>query len=291
MQVTEVAATVVPVFALVAVGYVFGRLRSVELVSLTDIVVYLGGPSLVFYSLVTGTIPPAEVALLVGGTVFTVLGVGVVALGVCRLSGQRPGVLLLPAMFMNAGNMLLPLCLFAFGEPGLRRGVVVFATMTVLQATLGVMIASGRPDLRETFRLPYIHAVVAAAVVGRAGIELPAVVLRPLGLLADLAVPLMILALGIRLSTVRVLDWRKALFVTIARFGGGYAVACLFVYVSGMDGVARSTLLLASVMPSAVVNFVFAEKYGNESADVAAAVLATTAVSVVTTPLLLAFGI
>jgi predicted permease len=65
----------------------------------------------------------------------------------------------------------------------------------------------------------------------------------------------------------------------------------LFVTVAGLDGVARDCLLLASIMPAAVINFVFAEKYGKEAGSVATAVAVSTAVSLVTTPLLLAYGL
>ena len=59
----------------------------------------------------------------------------------------------------------------------------------------------------------------------------------------------------------------------------------------GLEGTARSCLLLGSVMPSAVINFIFAEKFASEPGDVATAVVASTLVSVVTTPLVLAFGL
>ena len=65
----------------------------------------------------------------------------------------------------------------------------------------------------------------------------------------------------------------------------------VFVFATGLDGVARSCLLLASVMPSAVINFVFAEKYANEPGSVATTVVVSTVVSLVTTPLVLAFVI
>ena len=44
-------------------------------------------------------------------------------------------------------------------------------------------------------------------------------------------------------------------------------------------------------MPSAVINFIFAENYGGEPGDVATAVVASTLLSVFTTPLVLAFGL
>jgi predicted permease len=289
--VEQILATVVPVLLVVAVGWLLGERLALDLRTLTELVLHLGGPALVFVSLLRGDVAGAEIVVLAVGAAVIVLGVGVVVRVGASVAGRQPGALYLPAMFFNAGNMLLPLALLAFGEAGLSRAVVVFATMCFLQSSLGVALASGRFDLGRMLRLPYFHAVVAAGLVRAGGFEVPAMLLRPLEMLGSLAVPLMLLALGLRLRSVRSPDWRAPLWVTAARIGGGYLVARLFVGAVGLEGTGRSVLLLASVMPAAVINFVFAEKYGEESSDVAAAVMVSTLVSFATTPLVLAFGL
>jgi len=287
----RVLETVAPVFALVAIGYGAGRMLHFDLRTITDVVVYLGGPALIFTSLMHGRLATADIAVVAAGAATIVIGVGTIVLVLAAAMGFRPGALYLPAMFMNAGNMLLPLSLFAFGEEGLRRGVIVFVTVAMLQSSLGVTIASGRPSLLEMFRLPYVYAVGAAFVLRASQTALPEIVDRPLSLLGEVAIPLMLLALGLRLRSVRVVSWRRPFLVALVRVAGGYGVALAFVTLVGVQGTSRACLLLASVMPSAVINFVFAEKYGNESGEVATAVMVSTLVSLITTPLLLAFGI
>lgn len=287
----EVAATVFPVFALAALGYVLGRFRRLDLASLTDVVVYVGGPSLVFTSLLDRTVSGRAVAELVLGVLVIVAAVGAMVRVAARITELDPAPLYLPAMFFNAGNMLLPLCLLAFGESGLAHAVVVFATMTLLQSTVGVTLASGRRNLGEALRLPYVYAVAAAAACRLGDLRPWPVLIAPLELAADLAVPLMLVALGVRLGGARIENWRAPALVSVTRIGGGYAAACVFVAATGLDGDARSVLLLASAMPAAVINFVFVEKYGGPSASVASAVAASTLVSFVTTPIVLAYGI
>lgn len=287
----EVLGVVAPVFLVIALGWVLGGLRRIEVHSLTELVVYVGGPALVLRAVAVGREPLLELFALGFGAAVVVVGVGVSVKVVAVATGRRLGALYLPAMFMNAGNMLLPLALFAFGEEGLHRAAVVFATMTLLQSTLGVLIASGRADLTEALRLPYVYAVAVGLLLRVTEFELPLVVDRPLSLMADTAVPLMLLALGLRLRSVKIPSWRNPLLVTFARIAGGYVVARIFVAFVPLDPISRSVLLLAAIMPAAVVNFVFAEKYGNESGDVAAAVFVSTLVSLVTTPLFLAFGL
>jgi hypothetical protein len=101
----------------------------------------------------------------------------------------------------------------------------------------------------------------------------------------------MLFALGLRLRSVRWVSWRAPILITLVRIGGGYLIAAGYVASVGLEGTARSCLLLASVMPAAVINFVFAEKYAAEPGEVAAVVAVSTLVSLLTTPLLLAFGL
>jgi predicted permease len=287
----EVLGIVAPVFMLIGLGWLLGSLRRIDVTSLTEVVVYLSGPALVFRALTHDRLELAEIGVLASGSLFIVLAVGGMVALAARGVGRRPGALYLPAMFMNAGNMLLPLSLFAFGPEGLRKAAVIFATMCLLQSTLGVAIASGRRDFREALRLPYIYAVAAAFGLRALDLAVPKLLERPIELVADTAVPLMLLALGLRLRTVVIGSLTRPLLITVARVGGGYAAASVFVWTMGIHDTTRAVLLLASVMPAAVVNFVFAEKYGNESGDVATAVFASTVVSIFTTPLVLAFGI
>ena len=229
MGTAAVVETVVPVFLLIVVGYLFGGIRRLDLFSLTEIVVYLGGPALVFTSLTSGTVDFGEVGRTAFGTVFIVSSVGTVLWAATRLSGVSAEGLYLPAMFMNAGNMLLPLALFAFGEAGLRDAVVVFATATLLQSSLGVAIASGRLRIDETFRLPYVYAAVLGLLFQYTGTQTPRLLLRPLELLAGLAIPLMLLSLGVRLRSIELSAWRRPLFAAVSRLGGGYAAGAVLV--------------------------------------------------------------
>lgn len=287
----SVIEVVTPAFVLVLMGFLFGRFADTDIASLTNVVVYLAAPALIFTSLASGPWINAEMGAMALGSLVLVLGVGLIVRLIAAFYALELGALYLPAMFMNSGNMLLPLSLFAFGEEGLRLSVVVFVTVAVLQSSLGVIIASGRLAPQEILRLPYVYAVAAAFAVHTWGIELSPSISRPVSLLGDMAVPLMLLALGLRLRSVEIHAWRQPLLVSLARIGGGYLVALAFIEFTGLSGVARSCLILAAVMPSAVINFVFAEKYANEAGDVATAIAVSTVVSLITTPLALAFAL
>jgi malate permease and related proteins len=64
----------------------------------------------------------------------------------------------------------------------------------------------------------------------------------------------------------------------------GFVLAAAF----GFTGPERIAFVLQCAMPVAVFNYVFAQMYDNEPAEVASLVVVSTLVSVFTTPLVLA---
>jgi predicted permease len=75
----------------------------------------------------------------------------------------------------------------------------------------------------------------------------------------------------------------------ILRLGVGFATGMAVVALSGVAGVTRNVILLYSLMPSAVITTIFAEKFGEEPELVAAIVFASTVASLIAIPIMLAF--
>jgi predicted permease len=277
-----------PVFGVVAVGWVFARLRAVDLASLTDVILYLTAPALVFHSLASRSLDPAGMLGVGGGVIVQSLVCGGAAWLVFRLLRVEGRGLYLAAMFPNTGNLGLPLALFAFGQEGLAAGVVVFTSITLIHYTLGLMIVSGSPHPGEALRMPLVHAAVLGVVAGLTGVAPPGPVMRAIELLGAAAVPLMLLSLGIRLRSVRLRRPGLALLAVVLRVGPGLGAALVWVALTGLEGPERGVVLLTGVLPAAVMNFVLAEAYDQQAEDVAGAILLGTALSVILIPVLLA---
>jgi predicted permease len=112
-------------------------------------------------------------------------------------------------MFSNGGNYGLPVVSFAFGDEALAYGTVFFLTGSVMTNTVGAFLAAaGRRSIRSAaksvLKLPAIYAIAAAAITVWTGVQVPAAVLRPVTLLSDAALPLMILVLGMQLERAAV---------------------------------------------------------------------------------------
>ncbi len=286
--VLTILATVVPVFAIMALGFLYSRFRPLPVRELTNLLFWILIPCLVLGSLGTQRIDPLEL-LDIGGSALIVLAVsGVFALALFFRRPERRAMIL-ASTFMNSANMAFPLALFAFGEAGLSRQVVFYVAVHVLHVTLGVALARGRGGVKEVFRLPLIYVAAIAVALAVTGTQLPAVVADPLNLVGKATIPLMLLLLGSRLGSARMKHLRLASLAAVSRIGIGFGAGVLAVYICDLHGLARATVLLGSVMPSAVFNFVLGERYGLFPELLATSVVFTTLVSIGTTPLALWF--
>jgi predicted permease len=93
----------------------------------TEIIVCLGTPFLVFTSLASRPLLAGDIAVLVSGVVIIFAGVGLLIRLYFLVFQFHSRGFALPALFMNAGNMGIPLALFAFGPPRHAAGNVVGA--------------------------------------------------------------------------------------------------------------------------------------------------------------------
>ena len=285
MELFQPLAPVIRVFLLIAAGFIFARWKKISLSSVTEIIVYLGTPSLVFTSLVSKPLYAGDLAILAGGIGAIYTGVGLlIRLYFAAFNFHSRGFAL-PTLFMNAGNMGIPLALFAFGEAGLQRASLLFVMCTFLQYSLGIYILQGRGNWAEIFRLPLIYATLAGLGFNLLHIKLPELLLQPLAMLGQATIPLMLISLGYRLHEVQSLQWGHALGGALVRVVGGFAAANLAVYLLGAQGVNRQVLLLYGALPAAVINFVLTEKYRQDPGLAASIVVISTLISLFSIPL------
>lgn len=284
----ELAAIIAPIFVCAGIGFAWARLRRpFESEFVTALVTMVGAPFLVFSSLTRLPLELAAVAEMAGAALLAFAGfalLGIAALKAARLSLRS----FLPALiFPNAGNMGLPLCLFAFNEPGLALAIVFFAVSSMLQFTVGVGIAAGSADPRRLLRLPLIYAVAAALAVMATGAPVPVWLANTAELIGGLTIPLMLFALGVSLARLQIGSLSRSLALSLVRIFGGAALGFGIGWTLGLSDAARGVLAIQSAMPVAVFNYLFAQLYGREPAEVAGMIVLSTLISFATLPALL----
>ena len=286
----KVFSTVFPVFFLLGLGWVFGRFKKIDLTTLTDVVVYVGSPCLAFAALSKSVLPPKTFGLIFLAGFDIILGMWVLAAVFLRFFRDDVKGLYLPIMFPNAGNMSMPLCLFAFGQEGLALAVIIFSVNALTHYTLGIAIISrGSENSREALKLPMTYTAIAGIVVSMMGWEVPVYIFRPIEIMGNAGIGFMLFSLGYRLVHVELTAYRLASAAAFLRIAGGFSLAWAATALLGIEGVPRGALILAFSMPSAVINFIFAQKFDRNPELVASTVWISTLFSLVTTPAVLTF--
>jgi malate permease and related proteins len=285
MELIKPLSPVIPVFLLVAVGFIFAHWKKISLTSVTEIIVYLGTPSLVFSSLASKPLYAGDIAVLSAGILIIFAGVGLLIRVYFFIFGFTSRGFALPTLFMNAGNMGIPLALFAFGQEGMQRATLMFVIITFLQYSLGIYILNGSGNWTEIFRLPLIYAALAGLLFNLGQIKIPELLLQPVIMLGQATIPIMLISLGYRLYQVESLQLGHALGGALLRIFGGFAAANIAVNLIGAEGVNRQVLLLYGSLPAAVVNFILTEKYRQDPGLAASIVVLGTFISVLTIPM------
>ena len=125
-----IIAIILPVFFIVAAGYIYARLRGetarADMGVLNRLSSDLFCPLLVFTALSGRDFSLADNGVLILAGFLIALGSGLLAWPVARMLGYDARSFVPPMMYNNCGNMGLPLALLAFGPSGLPAMVALF---------------------------------------------------------------------------------------------------------------------------------------------------------------------
>jgi predicted permease len=191
-------------------------------------------------------------------------------------------------MFNNCGNMGLPLALLAFGPEHFGAAVALFSISNLLHFSLGARITSAHAATRELLLSPLMVATLLGFASAASGVRPPELLLTGMKMLGDAMLPLMLFALGVRLTALHRSDIPMGLLGAVARPLAGLLVALPLAWALGLQGAARGQLILFGALPPAVMQYLLAERYGQEPEKVAAMILLGNALAVVFVPLALA---
>lgn len=284
-----VLEVVAPVFLLGAIGFAWVRAGfeyRVEFV--TRLAMTLAVPCLIFMALVETEISAAALVRVSAAALAAYAGLGLLFWAGFRLAGLEQRVWLAPTVFGNTGNLGLPLALFAFGEAGLGLAVVIFAVMAVLSFTIGLLVVTGGGSPWRAMKEPMVPATLLGALFLWQGWPVPDWIGNTLGLIGQMAIPLMLITLGVAVARLKPSGFLRPVAISVLRViactGAGWASGTAF----GLSGVPLAVLILQVAMPVAVTSYLLAEKYAADPDAVAGLVVVSTLLSVATIPLTLA---
>ncbi len=280
---------VAPILFVVLVGYFYARRKHTDMNSANAANIDVFVPFLILGVFSGQSIHIAEFKNLIILTAIITLVPGVLSIVLSRFLKIKWKTLAPTMMFKNSGNLGIPLLLLAFGEEYLPAILMMFIVENTLHFTVGYWILSPRGHVLSFLKQPIILATVAGIALSIIQVQLPEWMVTAFQLLGDIAVPLMLFALGVRLVHLDWSGWKTGLLGTVLAPLTGLIAVAPFIGFFDLTDQQRAMIWLFAALPPAVLNFLLAERYQQEPEKVASIVMFANTGSVFIIPAMLFF--
>ena len=283
----RIIGIITPVLLISAVGYGWGRYRRPDMTWINRLSTDLLFPLLIFSAMAARDFHIVDYLPLIGGGLAVMLGSGLIAWAAARLLGYNPHAFIPPMVFTNSANMGLPLTLFAFGAQMLPAAVALFMVFSLVHFTIGIRICAPHASLRGILKGPMLWAMLLGVLMSLFGLSLPDWLATSTRMLGETAIPLGLFTLGVGFSGFRVERWSIGIVGAFLCPISGLLVAWPLVKLLPLTPPMQALLLLYSALPPAVMNYIFAEQYKQDPAQVSAIVVGGNIASLIFIPLAL----
>ena len=279
---------IVPVALVAGTGFVLGRRLTLDQDTVARLSLYALTPALAFDTILNARIAVGEALTLTLAFLLTwAVTLAVSWLVARRWDDRTRRSVMASSTIWNSGNLGLPIALFAFGQSGLERALVVFLVGVIGTYILGPAVynsgAGWRGSLKAILGLPVLWAALAALLWRLSGVGVPLGLERGVHLMAQATLPLVLLSLGLQLGAAgRLSITPPMLFASGVRLILGPLSAFGICLLIGLHGQPLAVLVLSASMPTAVNALLLAREYGSDAQTVAGVVLLTTLGALVT---------
>lgn len=278
----------VPVFSLVLVGFLWKKQdHEYDIGFVTKIAVKLSLPCLMFVGLARADIDIATLSDVLLASVAAYAVVVVLVWLVIYAAGLTMRVYLPPIAFGNTGNLGLPLALFAFGDVGLSYAIVILAVMVVFSFTFGVWLLAGGGNPLYVLKEPMTIGTLLGIAFLVLDWHVPKVLFNSIDLIGQMAIPLMLMTLGVTIADLRLAHIREAVVLSVGKFVLCTLVGFIVGWSFALPPVALAVLVLQLATPVAVTSYLLAEHYKAAPDHVASWVVVSTLLSMAGLPLIL----
>ena len=285
--IAQIANILAPGMILACVGLIwFHKGPPFPVGFVTTLVINISMPALLFHTLSTSIVPIGALGKMVLATLIVhVVFTGLTVL-VLKVAG-KDWRLCVAHVVGNTGNLGLPVCFLAFGEEGLAYAVTFFAVQCVLMFSIGDAIYAGNASITRVLRSPILHAVWIGVLVRIMEWQTPEIILQSSQLVGQIVIPLMLITLGVSLAGMRASQLPTTLLWSGIRCAIATIIGFTVAASMGLEGVARGVLIIQTIVPVAVFNYLLATKHGRDSAEVSGLILVTHVGAIFYLPVLL----
>lgn len=301
--------TMMPIFALVLIGFLLDRKFHIDVKTLSKFMFYVVIPSFIFTNVYKTTFPAASTAMIAAIACFMVFCFLMANL-ISRLRHYDQGMVQScrnALMFNNTGNLGVALIILVFShDPFVVDGqtpylaeamvvqIIIFIVQSVLMNTLGLYQAGrGRlcaaDTLRVMFRMPMIYVLFAALLARYSGWNAQDFFLWPIMEMAGKALlPVAMVSIGAQLSQTHIHWLNKDVWIIsvlkmtlLPLFGLVLIYAANTLMPGTFTAVSAMVFLIYCAIPTAVNTALFAIEFHNNAEYATQIVMNTTALSAI----------
>lgn len=278
-----VVASLTPVFILISLGYLAGRLqwiRDAAVKDLSNLVFLLLIPALLFRTMSAVRFEQLDLRPVVAYflAALTLLAVSIVWRGFNRGSV----VMALAGTFSNMVMIGITLVQLAYGKEGQVTLLTLVSVHALILLTVGSIVlelavarearAGGQraPHVLETawsaFKGALIHPIplpiLSGLLFAQTGLTLPTVIDRPLQLLGSAFGPIALVLVGVTLArTPMAGHLRQALWISASKNLALPLLVGLCAWAMGITGLPLTVMVVAAALPVGANVFLFAQRY------------------------------
>ncbi|UYP19824.1 AEC family transporter [Rhodococcus sp. Z13] len=287
------------IFVIIAIGFMLGRLGTLGLEAqtvLSRLVFFVATPALLFDVLAS-----SDLSVIFSANLYiaaaTAFAVAILYFVVARIWLRRavPELTIgaLCAGYVNSANLGIPIAVFVLGDasivaPLLLFQIVVLSPIALTMLDLSTMRAgASRLDtLLAPFKNPIVVAAAAGLAIAISGWTPPEAVMEPFSLLGGASVPGALLAFGLSLQGVRVLEKgtsprRDIALASVLKILVQPVLAYLMGrFLFGLEDHALFAVVVVAALPTAQNVFVYASAYGRGMVLARDSALVTTLASI-----------
>jgi malonate transporter and related proteins len=299
-----VFGAVLPVFGLVACGYLAGRFGIVTQASshaLNQFVYAFALPAMLFIAVYRGSLEEILSGYFLLAVIAATLATAVVGFLLSHLSGAPPAdstMRALNASFANTGYLGIPLVTVAYGERAALPAALATVATNIVSFALAIVclelfVSPRRGGVRRALagvaRSPLIWPIALAVAFVAFEIKIALPVERFATLLAAAAGPCALFAIGLFVSQLSMragaaASWQTTVLKLVLH---PVLMALLVFYVLNVDPFWAKIAVVCASLPLGATAFVLAQRYKLLEAETSTGAVISTAASVITVSLIM----
>jgi malate permease and related proteins len=290
---------VLPVFLILAVGFIGHRVLNLDIKSISTAALYLMLPFLAFQTFYENELNMNYVYIVLF-CILLLFGLIVISFIAGKMTNRpqsKTPAFVLAGAFMNSGNYGVPVILFAFGEIGFQYAVIMMVIQSLLMNTVGLYFAakggkSGatlKDSLNKILKMPVLYGSMTGLLMQIGSIQVPDFLYNGIDLIASATIPTIMLVLGMQLANIskKNVKMKELSAVLVIRLVASPIIAYAITVMLSLDSLLSSVLIVLAAMPTAANTTMFAVQFDTEPDLVSFSTLVTTSISIITVPLMI----